>query len=161
MTRPSVLPWTRSCFVCGEANPVGLHARSRVEGGRVVLDYTTRPGDAGYRHILHGGIGMTLLDEVMTWAAIVQVKKVCVAADLQVRLRGPVRVGCRVRVEGWVERAGSRLCLTAGELKDEQGVVRMTATGKYMPMPPDQVYLADKDFVISPESIPPGDLFLP
>ena len=55
-----VLPWTKSCFVCGEQNPRGLHLRSRVEGELVIIDYTPRETDLGYRQIVHGGIAMTM-----------------------------------------------------------------------------------------------------
>ena len=149
------LPWTRSCFVCGEDNPHGLHLRSRIEIGRVILDYTPREADLGYKHIVHGGIAVTLLDEVMTWAAIVAARRVCVAAVLVTRLRKPVQVGQTLRVEGWVARESSRLILTEGRILNAEGQALLTAEGKYMPMPKDQIELTQKDFVISPDSIPP------
>ena len=149
------LPWTRSCFVCGEDNPHGLHLRSRIEIGRVILDYTPREADLGYKHIVHGGIAVTLLDEVMTWAAIVAARRVCVAAELVTRLRKPVQVGQTLRVEGWVARETSRLILTEGRILNAEGQALLTAEGKYMPMPKDQIELTQKDFVISPDSIPP------
>ena len=152
------LPWTRSCFVCGEQNPHGLHLRSRLEGGRVVIEYTTRRSDVGYRHIVHGGIAVTLLDEVMTWAAIVATKKVCVAAELTVRLRQPIRVGQRLRVEGWVTRSSARLCLAEGVVRDEEGREMLRAAGKYMPMPAEMAELSEKDFVLSPEALNPLDI---
>ena len=152
------LPWTRSCFVCGESNPHGLHSRSRIEDGRVMLDYTTRESDRGYRHIMHGGIAVTLLDEVMTWAAIVAARRVCVAAELVTRLRKPVQVGQTLRVEGWVARETSRLILTEGRILNAEGQSLLTAEGKYMPMPKDQIELTQKDFVISPDAISPQEI---
>ena len=152
------LPWTRSCFVCGEDNPHGLHLRSRIEDGRVILDYTPREADLGYKHIVHGGIAITLLDEVMTWAAIVATRRVCVAAELTTRLKKPILVGQALRVEAWVTRHTSRLILTEGVLLDADRQPLLTAEGKYMPMPKDQIELTQKDFVISPESISPNEL---
>lgn len=152
------LPWTRSCFVCGQDNPHGLHLRSRIEDGRVILDYTPREADLGYRHIVHGGIAITLLDEVMTWASIVAARRVCVAAELTTRLKKPIRVGQLLRVEGWVTRQTSRLILTEGVLLDSSGQPLLTAEGKYMPMPKDQIELTQKDFVISPEAISPDEI---
>jgi uncharacterized protein (TIGR00369 family) len=152
------LPWTRSCFVCGENNPHGLRLRSHVENGLVWLEYTTREADRGYRHIVHGGILTTLLDEVMTWAAILAVRRVCVAAEITSRLKQPVKVGDRLRVEGWAAKPGKRLILTEGRITDEKGSVSLTAEGKYMPMPADQIELTSKDFVASPDAISPSSL---
>ncbi|MBP7831232.1 MAG: PaaI family thioesterase [Kiritimatiellae bacterium] len=155
------LPWTKSCFVCGEENPHGLRRRSRLERGRVILDYTTRREDVGYRHIVHGGIAATLLDEVMTWAAIVATRKVCVAAELTTRLKAPIGVGQKVRVEGWVTRASSRLCLAEGVVRGEDGQELLTASGKYMPMPAGMASLSEKDFVHSPDTLNPLELVGP
>lgn len=155
-TLEGTLPWTKSCFVCGEQNPHGLRLKSRIENGRVVLDYTAREADLGYRHIVHGGILATLLDEVMTWAAILSIRRVCVAAELTTRLKHPVKVGRRLRVEGWVARKTSRLILVEGRITGEDGSVAATAEGKYMPMPADQVELTEKDFVVSPDAIHPS-----
>jgi uncharacterized protein (TIGR00369 family) len=153
------LPWTRSCFVCGEANPNGLRLRSRLEEGRVVLDYTTREPDLGYSHIVHGGIVMTLLDEVMTWAAILVKRRVCVAAEMTTRLKKPVGLGESIRVEGRTAAEKSRLVLTEGRVFDGKGTLLAEATGKYVPTPPLQEELCSKDFVRSPDAIDLGRLF--
>jgi uncharacterized protein (TIGR00369 family) len=148
-----VLPWTRFCFVCGQDNPHGLHLRSRIENGRVMLDYTSRDADLGYKHIVHGGIAITLLDEVMTWASIVAARRACVAAKLATRLKKPIRVGQTLCVEGWVVRQTSRLILTEGVILDSEGRTLLTAEGKYMTMPKEPIALTEEDFVVSPESI--------
>lgn len=155
------LPWTKSCFVCGEDNPHGLHLKSRLENGKVVIDYTTREADLGYKHIVHGGVAMTLLDEVMTWAAICAAGRVCVAADFSARLSMPIRVRQSIRVEGWVARNAKRLLFTEGRILDDTGQVYLSATGKYMPMPLDQIDLTEKDFVHSPDAISPADIIRP
>lgn len=147
------LPWTRTCFVCGVENPNGLHLRSRVEGDRVVLDHVTRAADLGYRHLVHGGISMTLLDEVMTWAAILTLQQACVAAELTVRLKRPVSVGQSLRVEGWVAGRKLRLLSAEGRVLDDRGETLAAATGKYVPMPEQGVKLCIQDFVDSREAL--------
>jgi len=141
-----LLPWSRSCFVCGEANPHGLRLRSRLEGGKVVLEHVTRDADRGWKHIVHGGITMTLLDEVMAWAAIVRSQAPCVAAELTTRLLRPIEVGARLRVEGEVTGGRPRLLLTAGRVLGEDGQVLATAEGKYVRMPEGHGLRAE-DFV--------------
>lgn len=152
---PENLPWTRRCFVCGDENPHGLRQRMRLEDGRVVMDYRPRHSDLGYRHIVHGGIGMTLLDEVMTWAAIIRTGGGCVAAEINVRLRRPMRLEQTFRVTGWIERDSSRLLIAAGRIEDEAGEVMMEASGKYMPMPAGESREAFGDFVRDPSSLDP------
>ncbi|MFH0953845.1 MAG: PaaI family thioesterase, partial [Verrucomicrobiota bacterium] len=117
-----------------------------------------READLGYKHLVHGGIAITLLDEVMTWASIMTARRVCVAAELTARLKKPIRVGQALRVEGWVARGTSRLLLTEGVIKDAAGETLLSASGKYMPMPKEQVELTEKDFVPSPHVIPPKEV---
>jgi len=147
------LPWTRSCFVCGQDNPHGLRLRSRIEGDRVVLTHTPREADLGYRHLVHGGIAMTLLDEVMTWAAILAFKQAAVAAEVTVRLKHPIVAGRPIRVEGGITRATPRLVLSKGAILDGQNTVLVEATGKYVPMPAGGLHMCADDFVESCEAV--------
>ncbi|MFA5141019.1 MAG: PaaI family thioesterase [Elusimicrobiota bacterium] len=154
------LPWTRSCFVCGQDNPHGLRLKARAENGRVVIEHTARDADRGWRHIVHGGITMTLLDEAMTWAAILRARRACVAAEMTTRLRRPIEVGQRLRVEAEVVEARPKLLLTSAKVTDASGQVLAAATGKYVPMPEGQISLCDKDFVSAPHTLKPEELFL-
>lgn len=142
------LPWTNSCFVCGQDNPRGFRLRPFVDGGRVVVVHTVGAHDAGWRGVMHGGLTMTLLDEVMTWAAILGLRTGCVSAELTVRLQAPIREGDEIRVEGWTSRARSRLALVEGRvvLQNDHETILATAGGKYVPAP-DQTGGFSKDFV--------------
>jgi len=148
------LPWTRGCLVCGKHNPRGFRLRARIENGSVVLDYVTQPHDAGYTHIVHGGIAMTLLDEVMTWAAIVATGQMCVTAEITTRLVRPMDVGAKLRIAARVTRNARRLVLTVARVIDEQGQILSEASGKYVPVPPDKASLHSKDFVHGSDTIP-------
>lgn len=159
MTKLSgTLPWTRSCFVCGQDNPHGLQLKSKILDGAVVLEHTARQEDVGYSHLVHGGISMTLMDEVMTWAAIVAMGKMCVSAEINSRFRRPVEVGMRLKVVGRVEKSTPRLCLTVAEVFDPSGHVLTSATGKYLPMRGEGVHLSEKDFVNDPAVIRLSDI---
>ena len=152
------LPWTKSCFVCGQDNQEGFRLRSRVEHGHVILEYTTVDTDVGYRHLVHGGIAMTLLDEVMTWAAILATGKICVAAEMTTRLKKPIAVGNKLRIEGWVSRNAKRLLTTEGRIVNDQQEILVESSGKYVPIASEKASLCAEDFVhhlhvISPEKI--------
>ncbi|MCE9615496.1 MAG: PaaI family thioesterase [Lentisphaerae bacterium] len=148
-----VLPWTRSCFVCGEENPHGLRLRSRHENGVVVLRYAPRPSDRGWRELVHGGIATTLLDEVMTWAAILHVRRACVAAELGVRLLRPIAVGQPLQIVGQITDGKPRLMRASGRIMNAAGQVLFEATGKFVPMRDDVAALCAEDFVEGPEAI--------
>lgn len=157
-----MLPWTQTCFVCGEANRHGLHLRSWVEpGGRVTLEHKARKEDLGYRNIVHGGIAATLLDEVMTWSAILDQRRPCVAAEMSFRLKRPIVVGDHLRVCGWVTRNRRRILLTEGAIYDTEDRTLVSATGKYVPMVAGNARLCEKDFVVSPHTLSPAELFEP
>ncbi|OGV65609.1 MAG: hypothetical protein A2498_08850 [Lentisphaerae bacterium RIFOXYC12_FULL_60_16] len=157
--RDGVLPWTRHCLVCGEQNMRGFQQRSRVQGGNtVVLDYVPRETDVGWKTLVHGGISMILLDEVMTWAAMLASRRACVAVDVHTRLRAPVRVGKAVRAEGWACRVSGRMCETGGCLLDVEGQVLSETTGRYLPMPKSEFALSRDDFMTDGDSLDLGDL---
>ncbi|MFO7870390.1 MAG: PaaI family thioesterase [Kiritimatiellia bacterium] len=148
------LPWTHSCFVCGQDNPRGLRLKSRLEDGTVYMDYTPRREDLGYSNLIHGGITMALMDEVMTWAAIIRAQAPCVAAVFNCRLRRPVTVGMPITVEGRVQKSKARLVLTHGIVrKKDDSSVLATANGKYVPMKADDLRAVSKDFVEHPSAI--------
>jgi acyl-coenzyme A thioesterase PaaI-like protein len=152
------LPWTHGCLVCGESNERGLQLRSRIEDGKVCLDYTTRQTDLGWRSAVHGGLTMTLLDEVMTWAAMIDASMACVTAEMTTRNKLPVHVGQELRVEGWVTQNRRKIVLTEGRMIDSEGNVLATATGKYMQMPGEQYRICEDDFVAGEGAIPVGKL---
>jgi len=149
------LPWTHGCLVCGEHNPHGFRLRLQVDGDLVWLDYTPQEHDVGYRHIVHGGILMTLADEVMTWVAILAFRGVAVAAEMTTRLQAPSPAGVPLRVEGRAVRSNRRMVLTEARIVTHTGALVATATGKYMPVPREQTGTTHEDFVVSPDSIPP------
>jgi len=152
------LPWTRSCFVCGESNPRGLQLKSRLDDGKVILDYTTRETDLGWKHAVHGGVLMTLLDEVMTWAAMIASARPCVAAELTVRLVAPAEPDQELRAESVVPESGRKVIATDAKVYGPGGAVVAKATGKYLPMRDDQFSMSHTDFVWDADSLQPQDL---
>ena len=86
-----LLPHTRSCFVCGEANPAGLKLRFETDGRVVQTRFVPRAEHVGFRQTVHGGLIATLLDEIMVWACAVQTKRFAFCAELSVRFIGLVR----------------------------------------------------------------------
>lgn len=129
------LPHTRSCFVCGEANPSGLRLRFHTDGRIVRAEFTPHPDHIGFKGVVHGGITSTLLDEIMVWACAVATKQFAFCAELTVRFQQPLRPGETVVATGeLVENRRGRIFEATSELRDRAGAVLATASGKYLPI---------------------------
>lgn len=142
------LPHTRSCFVCGESNPIGLKLQFETDGRIVQTHFVPREEHIGFRQTTHGGIIATLLDEIMVWACAVQTKRFAFCAELNVRFQNPLRPGETVlAVAELVENRRGKIFETKSELHNESGTVFATATGKYLPIRDDLAAQMAEDFV--------------
>jgi acyl-coenzyme A thioesterase PaaI-like protein len=135
------LPHTAGCLVCGRDNPHGLRLDLRVEpeSATVVVLFTPQPEHIGFEGVVHGGILATVLDEAMVWSATWAGRRFCVCAEMTIRFRREVAVGQALAVEAKVESNRARLVVTAGIVRDVlSGEAVATATGKYVPVPPER-----------------------
>jgi acyl-coenzyme A thioesterase PaaI-like protein len=141
------LPWSRSCFVCGEANPQGLRAEIYQVGDLIEMTFRPRRDHVGWQDVVHGGLVGTVLDELMTWAAIVDGRRAYFAVDMTVRFKAPVtpEQPCLVRARA----TGSRrqIVTTEAWIEDAAGTVCAGSEGRYFPIPPDQLTGLRHDFV--------------
>lgn len=142
-----MLPWSRSCFVCGEANPRGLRARCYRVGSTVELPFVAAADFAGWSAVVHGGLVATVLDEVMTWVAILASRRACFAAEFTVRLLEPLAPGTSCLAVGRPVASRRRIFDTEAWLADATGFVYARATGRYVPVSPDQLGASRHDFV--------------
>ena len=127
------LPHTRSCFVCGEANPVGLKLRFQTDGRIVQTRFVPRPEHVGFKQTVHGGVIATLLDEIMVWACAVQTKRFAFCAELNVRFIKSLRPGEEVIATGeLIANRRGKVFEPKGELRDLHGLLLASATGKYL-----------------------------
>src|SRR5262245_42245024 len=91
-----MLPHTRSCFVCGESNAIGLNLRFETDWQTVRTRFTPRSEHAGFKGVIHGGILATLLDEIMVWACAAQTRRFAFCAELNVRFLKPANPGVEI-----------------------------------------------------------------
>ncbi len=129
------LPHTRSCFVCGEANPFGLRLRFHTDGRIVRTEFTPLPEHNGFKQVVHGGIISTVLDEIMVWACAVATRQFGFCAEMTVRFQRPLRPGERaVATAELVANRRDRLFEARAELHHAAGDLLASATGKYLPI---------------------------
>ena len=148
------LPHTANCVVCGRTNPHGLRLDLFVlpETGLVIAEFVPQPHHVGFESLVHGGVLATVLDEAMTWAATWVGKRFCVCGEMSLRLRQGVRVGERLRIEALVDYHRHKLVEPSAKLFDEYHKLLATASGRYVPVSPEQHGDFVKTFIDAPQT---------
>jgi acyl-coenzyme A thioesterase PaaI-like protein len=154
------LPWSRSCFVCGEANPQGIRAQIYKVGDLIEMRFAPRREFVGWAEVVHGGLVGTVLDEVMTWAAVVGGRRGFFAADFSVRFKAPLPPEQPCIVRARVTASRRQLLDTEGWVESESGRVFARATGRYLPVPPAELARFHQDFVWSPDCLDLRSVFV-
>jgi uncharacterized protein (TIGR00369 family) len=150
------LPHTRSCFVCGESNPLGLQLRMETDGRVVHVRYVPKIEHNGFKQVVHGGVLATVLDELMVWACAVESKRFAFCAELNVRFRRPARPGePLLGTAQLVENRRNKILNAKSELRTEAGELVVEATGKYMPIGDELTVELMADVVPEPDTWQP------
>jgi uncharacterized protein (TIGR00369 family) len=142
-----LLPNTKSCFVCGSQNPIGMHQKFHTDGLEVHSPFFPQKDHAGFTAVVHGGITATLLDEIMVWACAVQTSSFAYCAEMTVRYQKPVLPGGSYLAKSRLDQnKKNRIFAASAEVVDESGAVYASATGKYVPIPFEEALKLFDDF---------------
>ncbi len=149
------LPKSRSCFVCGTANPVGFRLDMHADGRLVHAHFQFRTEHVGFRETVHGGLVGTILDELMVWACGVAAGQFAYSAEITVRYRHPVRPLIPIIGEAELaENRRNRLYIARGSLREaDGGRLLAESTGKYIPVPHELSDEFRRDFIEDPAAI--------
>jgi acyl-coenzyme A thioesterase PaaI-like protein len=142
-------PNSHNCFICGVKNVAGAQVafyEMAAEDGtpEVLARFTGRAIHQGYPGRMHGGVAAGILDEVMSrclsygddaldppvWG---------VTVEIAVRYHAPVPLGVELSARGRVTRDRSRMADASAELYLPDGTVAVSATGRFMKLPLDQI----------------------
>jgi acyl-coenzyme A thioesterase PaaI-like protein len=154
------LPKTRSCFCCGESNPLGFRFDLAQSGDVVETRFSFKPEYCGFPGVVHGGLITAALDELMAWAVGISAGRFAYAAEINVRFLQPVAPGVSVLGRGrLVENKRNRLFLPEAEiLSDDGAVIHAASTGKFLPLPDAaerklrSEFIGDADFLFERRS---------
>ena len=126
-----------TCFACGPANPHGLHMNFLTDG-EVVFSQLTVPGHLrGWNNMVHGGVISTILDEVMSWAAIHLIKSIIVTRTMSVDFLKPVFIDQQLRAEARITEIRSRKeALLESQLYNHEKVLCASARGSFALLKP-------------------------
>jgi acyl-coenzyme A thioesterase PaaI-like protein len=137
----TVQPSSRTCFVCGRENPLGLAARweSDREKGEVRASLEIPEHFNGFPGTVHGGVLSALLDEAAVRTALLDggFDDLMVTARLEVVFRRPTPTRTPVVIAArLVRRTGSRVQAEA-EVRLPDGTVAARAEALLARPPPE------------------------
>jgi uncharacterized protein (TIGR00369 family) len=126
---------SKMCFVCGEKNDFGLHAKFfETDANELIALITPTEQHQGYPGRMHGGIAATILDETIA-------RSICngkdeqiwgVTLELKTKFRKPVPLGQELKIVGRVTSEGSRSFEGTGEIVLPDGEIAVSAEGRYL-----------------------------
>jgi acyl-coenzyme A thioesterase PaaI-like protein len=131
-------PNSRHCFVCGVANPVGLHLKfEETNPGEVTAEVTLPDHFQGYPGIAHGGIIAAMLDETggRTHMGSADEPRFGFTIRLDVRYRKNVPVGQPLRVIGKAGERKGRTAQAVSAIYDLDGTLLAEADVVIMDVP--------------------------
>jgi len=135
-------PSSRSCFVCGRDNPLGLKARwcgDRVLG-EVRAELSIPEAYHGYPGVVHGGVVTALLDEAMARSLLLEggFDDLLVTARMEVTFRKPTPTAAPVSVVARLTRRTGSRAQAEAEVRLPDGSVTARAEA-LMTRPPPEV----------------------
>jgi len=124
-------PSSRSCFVCGRDNPLGLRARFTAdrEAGEVRAEVSIPEPFNGYPGVAHGGVVTALLDEAMARSVLLEggFDDLLVTARLEVAFRRPTPTGTPLTVIARLTRRAGGRAQAEAEVRLADGTVTARA----------------------------------
>jgi len=117
------------CFGCGPQNTIGLKLTFDWDGDTYYTRWTPAPEHQGWANRVHGGLLATVLDEVLSRAALARHGLHWVTAELTTRLKKPAQIGEALRIEARIITVRPRLIVCEGAARTEAGGV-LIATGQ-------------------------------
>jgi acyl-coenzyme A thioesterase PaaI-like protein len=121
-----------NCFGCSPANPSGLQMKFFADDERVFSNVTIPDHLCGWSRIAHGGVITTILDEIMSWAALHFLKRITMTKSMEIEFIKPVYIRRPLKAEGKVlEVAGKHDAIMEGILYNANAVVCARSTAKF------------------------------
>jgi len=122
MTLIEKQPGSKTCFVCGRENPVGLKLNFyTLSSGKVRSEVNIPVKYEGYPGTVHGGIIAAILDECGGRAQMTEPDRFMVTAQLNVRYRLPVPPETPLVVFGEAGERRGRVSYARSEIQNLAG----------------------------------------
>jgi len=125
-----LLPGYKKCFFCGPATG-GLALELYYQEKRAFCEFVAHEKFQGFDGMLHGGIVTGILDEVMWWTLVMEMKVICATSKIEVQFKKPILCGDGYRASGYLVETTGRTYLVSGQIEDEEGHICARSTGSF------------------------------
>lgn len=119
------------CFGCSPTHPTGFRLRFAREGDAVTTRFVPGAEHQGPPGVMHGGLVMTLADELAAWTIIGLRERFGFTASVEGRLAKPMRTGLEVLGRGRITRDGGRVVQVATSL-EQAGAVAFEGSFRFV-----------------------------
>lgn len=119
----------RYCFACGEKNPIGMKLQFFLKNDFIETSFVFPKEFQGYKDTVHGGMISLLLDEVMVNLPWKKYQVPVVSAEINVKLKKPLKIGEKVIARAWIEKERRKIFYVKGiVMKEETSEIIAEAT---------------------------------
>ena len=130
--RPLPTSADHNCFACSPVNAAGLRMTFFQHADTVYSRVTIPDHLGGWNGVTHGGGLSTILDETMSWAAMVLLERLSFTQKMTVEFKRTVAVGATMEAEGRIRAVkDNREALVEGILTDLAGNVCALSEGTF------------------------------
>ena len=120
------------CFGCSPVNPSGLRMKFFANQDTVFSNVTIPDHLCGWSNIAHGGVLTTILDEIMSWAALHFLKRITMTKSMNIEFIKPVYIRNPLKAEGRVkEVTGKHDAVMEGILYNDNGEACAKSTANF------------------------------
>ncbi|CEP69372.1 HotDog domain [Moorella glycerini] len=121
------------CFGCSPDNPIGLHLDCFPQAdGTWATYFTPTRYHESYAGIMHGGLVITILDELIGNHLLKGLGQWAVTARLEVRFRKPIPIGARIKFVSRIVREKGSLFQVAAWAELPDGRIAVEAMAEMM-----------------------------
>ena len=120
------------CFACGEKNPIGLHLHFFETADGCLSFFTPSHEHQSYNDRMHGGLIMTLMDEVMGNYLFLKGGIPAYTCKMESRFRQPILIGETVLITCEEVRRKGHLIVMSAKITKEDGTIAAEATSHMM-----------------------------
>ena len=123
---------SHNCFACSPVNSSGLQMKFFTNEKAVYSRVIVPAHLCGWNNVAHGGVVSTILDEIMSWAALYLLKQITLTQSMTVEFIKPVPISEIMEAEGSVlELKGRRDAVIEGVIYNSDGKVCARSTGMF------------------------------